>query len=468
MARLLIVDDEPSICWGLEKLGKRLGHEVEVASTAEQAIDAAGKQSADVIVLDVRLPGMDGLTAAAHLREHCGNAPIIIITAHGNLQTAVDAVRQGAFEYIVKPFDLEQIERALIRALEPVEPVDDLPPRDEHVDGIVGQTPAMQDVFKKIALVAARDACVLLHGESGTGKELVARAIHRYSRRHDGPFVAVNVASLSTSLAESELFGHIRGAFTGAEAARDGLIVQANGGTLFLDEVADIPQPTQVKLLRALEHGEVTPVGSSEAVSSDFRLVSATHQKLQAKVEDGSFRHDLFYRLCTFQIDLPPLRERQQDISRLAHHFLHQFSKSREAEPRLSPDAIRELEVRAWHGNVRELRNAIEHAMIVARDGVIAPEHFPSSVAAPARHAATHADQEEQIVALITRWTEERLGDSENVSELHEKLLALVEPPMLDVAMKKHHGQCATAARTLGMHRTTLRKKLDHYDIDGT
>jgi two-component system nitrogen regulation response regulator GlnG len=245
MPRLLVIDDEEAICWGLAQLGKRLGHEVLTASSAEQGLELAAAHPPDAVLLDVRLPGMDGLTALPRLRELAPAAPVIVMTAHGDLGTAVEAVRQGALDYIAKPFDLAQIERLIGRALaHPVAKA--LEAIDVQADGLVGRTAAMQEVFKRIALVAPSDACVLLSGESGTGKELVARAIHRYSRRSAGPFVAVNVAALSPTVAESELFGHVRGAFTGADQSRTGLLVAADGGTLFLDEVADIPLPVQV------------------------------------------------------------------------------------------------------------------------------------------------------------------------------------------------------------------------------
>ena len=250
MSNLLVVDDEEAICWGLARLGKDMGHEVTTASSAEEALDLTQQRKFDAIVLDVRLPGMDGLSAISELRKHVGTIPIIVITAYGDLHTAVETVRNGAFEYIVKPFNTDKVRRVLLRALEFAAQA---PPDFRSVaavEGFVGNTPVMQDVFNRIALAAASDACVLLQGESGTGKELAARAIHKYSSRCDGPFVAVNVASLSSTLAESELFGHVRGAFTGAEQARTGLLAKADHGTLFLDEVADIPLSTQVKLLR--------------------------------------------------------------------------------------------------------------------------------------------------------------------------------------------------------------------------
>ena len=466
MSRLLVVDDEPSICWALSRLGQSLGHEVVTASSAEQALELVARQPPDAVVLDVRLPGMDGLTAMKQLRQRCGEPPIIVITAYGDLNTAVEAVRQGAFEYLIKPFDLQTAERAVRRALARGPQA---PPgvRAENVAGLVGRSPVMQEVFKRIALAAASEASVLLCGESGTGKELAARAIHRYSRRADGPFVAVNLAALSPSLAESELFGHARGAFTGAERERTGLLLQAHGGTLFLDEVADIPLPAQVKLLRALEHGEVLPVGASQPVTSDFRVVSATHQELLAKIRDGQFRHDLYFRLAAFRIDLPPLRQRPDDIGELAEYFLSSAAQPREAASGFSAETLRELQRRPWYGNVRELRNAVEHAVIVARSGSIEPEHLPPP-APPVWPAAPLADRalDERLAELIRQWAEQQLAQPADEGQLYDDLLRLVEPPLLETVLQRHRGQCAGAARTLGLHRTTLKKKLDQYGVE--
>jgi len=460
-----VVDDEPSICWALSRLGQSLGHEVVTASSAEQALELAARQPPDAVVLDVRLPGMDGLTAMQQLRERCGDPPVIIITAYGDLNTAVEAVRQGAFEYLIKPFDLETAERAVRRAVTRSRQPETAPV--EEVAGLVGRSPVMQEVFKRIALAAASEASVLLCGESGTGKELTARAIHRYSRRADGPFVAVNLASLSPSLAESELFGHARGAFTGAERERTGLLLQAHGGTLFLDEVADVPLSAQVKLLRALEHGEVLPVGANQPVKSDFRVVSATHQELLAKIRDGQFRHDLYFRLAAFRIDLPPLRQRPDDIRELAEYFLALAAQSRESTPGFSADTLREMQRRPWYGNVRELRNAVEHAVIVARSGSIEPEHLPPPTP-PVWPAAPTSDRslEDRLADLIRQWTEARLAQPGEEGQLHEDLLRVVEPPLLAAVLQRHHGQCAGAARVLGLHRTTLKKKLDQYGVE--
>ncbi len=466
MTRLLVIDDEPAICWTLEQCGKGLGHTVQTASSAEQGMALAEETAPDVIVLDVRLPGIDGISAMAKLRKITGDCPVIVITAYGDLKTAVGAVQAGAFEYLIKPFSLSQIESVLQRALTKVETTaggsEEETSSPPQVDGIVGKSPAMQEVFKRIALAAPREACVLLRGESGSGKELAARAIHRYSARSSGPFVAVNMASLSATLAESELFGHVKGAFTGASEKRSGLLQQASGGTLFLDEVADIPLPVQVKLLRCLEHGEVTPVGSGEAVKVDFRVVSATHRDLSAMIAAGEFRHDLFYRLCAFQIDLPPLRERDDDLRELAQYFTRSLAQD-EAAPVLADATLDELARRPWHGNVRELRNAIEHALILARDGVVLPEHLPpQEMAAPG--AATVTD-ENALHQLIENWAKTQLADAEDGSELYDQLLTMIEPPLFSAAIARHRGQIAAAARVLGLHRTTLKKKIEGYGL---
>jgi DNA-binding NtrC family response regulator len=466
MAHLLIVDDEASICWGLAKLAESLGHSVTTAASAEQGLEAAGAHRPDVIVLDVRLPGMSGMAAMDHFRKIIGPVPIVIITAFGDLATAVEAVRHGAFEYLLKPFDLATAQRVIQRAVEslshlPAASDTCVPKQGEEL--IVGHSAAIQEVFKRIALVAPSDACVHLRGESGTGKELAARAIHRYSRRSAGPFVAVNVASLSPSLAESELFGHARGALTGADQPRKGLLEQADCGTIFLDEVADIPLPLQVKLLRVLEHGEILPVGADRPVQSDFRLISATHQDLRQRVANATFRHDLYYRLITFEIEIPPLRQRRDDVAELASHFLDMLSaKNEQPRPVISAEALADLQRREWFGNVRELRNATEHAMILARGGIIAPEHLPPPmVPAP----ASNPSPADAIVSLVRQWAELQLQDPAVAEDLYERFLKFVEPPLLQAALEHCGGQYLAAARRLGIHRATLRKKLDELAV---
>ncbi len=461
--KLLIVDDEQAICWALKQLGDELGHDTQTASSAEEAIRVAADFLPDVIVLDVRLPGMDGLTAMRHLREHVGAAPMIVITAHGDLETAVDAVRQGAFEYVVKPFDLARAKAVIERAARTVQhaATESTPDDAGHVQGkLIGKTPIMQEAFRRIALVAASDACVLISGESGAGKEVAARVIHDHSRRAAGRFVPVNVAALSPALAESELFGHVRGAFTGASDDRAGLLQEAHGGTLFLDEVADIPLSVQAKLLRVLEQREVYPVGSNGAVPTDFRMISATHRNLQRLVEEGKFRHDLYFRLCAFEINLPPLRERRGDIPLLVNHFVRMLA-AEGTTPRVSSEAMQVLSQCPWYGNVRELRNAVEHALVLAREGIVMPDHLPAPAPPELAGGGDARSLKEQLTQLVRRWSQQQLAAGGHDGTLHAELLALMEKPLFAAALEHHHGQFAAAARTLGIHRTTLKKKVE-------
>jgi two-component system nitrogen regulation response regulator GlnG len=460
---VLIVDDEQAVCWALQKALGRDGHRVAVAASAEEAFDQAGRRPPEVVLLDVRLPGIDGLTALARLRELCHDAPVIVMTAHGNLNTAVRAVEGGAFDYLAKPFDLDQALDAVARALRsrtaPRPPEADAngnPPAG--AEEIVGQGPAMQAVFKRIALVAPRDSSVLITGESGTGKELVARAVHRHSARRDGPFLPVHVAALNPNLVESELFGHVRGSFTGATQARPGLLALAEGGSVFLDELGDIPLSVQVKLLRVLEHNEVYPVGGSQSARLNVRVLAATHRDLGRRVAEGTFRHDLFFRLNVFPIHLPPLRERPEDVVPLAEHFLSRL------DPRVPPlpQETREfLAGQPWPGNVRELRNALEHAVIVARGGPILPGHFPTLSGGLAALSPA-----EQLGAAVRLWFRERARESAiSPANLYEEMLACVEPALLEEVMRRVRGNRWVAAQWLGLNRATVRKKLGAYGL---
>jgi two-component system nitrogen regulation response regulator GlnG len=463
---ILVVDDEQAVCWALERALTREGHRVAVAASAEQAFVLAERQRPDVVVLDVRLPGLDGLSALARLRQLSHDAPVIVVTAFGNLSTAVRAVEGGAFDYLAKPFDLDQALETIGRALQRRALQEQAPAENgataavlAGAEEIVGRSPAMQAVFKRIALVAPRESCVLITGASGTGKELVARAVHRYSARRDRPFLPVHVAALNPSLVESELFGHVKGAFTGAARARPGLLALADGGTIFLDELADIPLPVQVKLLRVLEHNEILPVGGNQSQPLNIRILAATHQDLERRVAEGGFRHDLFFRLNVFQIHLPALRERPEDIVPLAEHFLQRL------EPRtlpLLPATAAFLQTQTWLGNVRELRNALEHAVIVARGGPILPEHFP--VFAPGFGPVRPA---EQLTAAVRHWLADRLraGSSSASADLYQALLACVEPALLDEVMRRVQGNRWAAAQWLGLNRATVRKKLGLYGL---
>ena len=464
MSNILVVDDEQAVCWALERALTQEGHQVQVAASAEEAFKRAAQKRPDAIFLDVRLPGIDGLTAMGRLRQAAQQAPVIVITAFGNLDTAVRAVEGGAFDYLTKPFDLSQALDAVGRALRVSgerKPAAVEPPKAPETPAgeLVGHSQAMQLVFKRIALVAPRDSCVLITGESGTGKELVARAIHRHSNRRDRPFIPVHIAAMNPNLVESELFGHVKGAFTGAAQARPGLLTLAEGGTVFLDELADIPLPVQVKLLRVLEQKEMMPVGGNVPQPLNIRILSATHQDLGRKVADASFRHDLFFRLNVFQIHLPPLRERPDDILLLAEHFL------RRLEPRtlpLTPEMARHLTTLPWLGNVRELLHAMEHAVIVARGGHLLPEHLPPVTPVPGSGNPT-----EQLQASVRGWLAQRIRDNpgQAPAELHPEILKVVESSLLGDVMNRVQGNRWVAAQWLGLNRATVRKKLGIYGL---
>jgi DNA-binding NtrC family response regulator len=480
MSRILIVDDEESICYALREYLADEGHRVDVAATAEEGLRLAEGGGVDAVVLDVRLPGMDGLTALGRFRQEVGPAPIVIITAFGNLETAVRAMEGGAFDYLVKPFDLDAAGAVLGRALEKRAAPKGRPAAADEpgAEALIGRSPAMQELFKRIALVAPTDVPVLITGESGTGKELVARAIHRHGARRDGPFLPVCLAALSPSLVERELFGHVRGSFTGADRDREGLLELARAGTVLLDEAGDIPLPIQVKILRAIERREVTPVGDARPRPVDIRVIAATNRPMADLLASGQFREDLFFRLSVFPIHLPPLRDRREDIPLLAEHFLGQLRPrmSGDVDVRLSPGVLEDLAARRWVGNVRELRNAIEHAAIVARGRSIRPEHLPPAASGPAPVPADGPPAlAREIQERATRWArgeagrDPEVGPGEGAVEepLYERFLAMVEPPLLRVALERCRGNRAAAAQLLGIHRATLRQRLRRYGIDG-
>ncbi len=465
MANILVVDDEPSICWSFRELLRDDGHAVTIASSAEEAVQAAGRESPDAVFLDVRLPGMSGLDAIPKLRRKIGSAPIIVMTAFGSLKTAVSAVEQGVFEYLPKPFDIDQAVNLLKRALDS-RPSDTSKTDTEVVEdgALVGTSLPMQAVFRQLALVASSDAPVLITGESGTGKELAARAIHANSARRNGPLVPVSVAALNPLSVESELFGHVKGAFATAGGDRAGLLELARGGTLLLDEIGDVPVSLQVKLLRAIEQREITPVGDSRPREIDFRIIATTNRRLDELIQAGQFREDLYFRLSVVCIEMPTLRERPDDIPLLSRHFLNLLGEPH-ASKQFTPNALCELARRAWPGNVRELRNAIEHAAVMSRGDVIDVEQLPAvyRVLGEGKLGDLHFDRE------LARWCDEQLatlGKESGEGDLYERLLASIEPTMLRIVLTHCEGNRAAASRILGLHRATLRQKLNHYGID--
>ncbi|HZZ71260.1 MAG TPA: sigma-54 dependent transcriptional regulator [Pirellulales bacterium] len=458
---VLIVDDEESICWGLQRLLTEEGHEVAVASSAEEGLESAAARRPDLLVLDVRLPGMDGLTAMERFHEVAGPLPIIVITAFGNLETAVTALKNGAIDYLTKPFDLERATSVLRRALANARftlEAQASAAAQRPVYDLLGSSPAMQRVFKEIAIVAPSNVSVLVTGESGTGKELVSRAIHRHSARSDKPFITVNLASLSPTLIESELFGHVRGAFTGADAARRGLLELADGGTVFFDEIGDVPLDVQVKLLRVLEQREITPVGDARARPADFRVIAATNRDLHEILREGAFRQDLYFRLAGFEISLPPLRERPEDIPLLAEHFLSLVRSGNNTATGISKSAMTELTRRRWPGNVRELRGAVQHAALLARGQLLDREHLP---APRDLNVLTGSDLNGAVQRAVREWTIAQLEAEGPKENLHQKILDQIEPILFGAVLEKTLQNRAAAADILGLHRATLRKKLN-------
>lgn len=478
MSRVLIVDDEPTICWSVREALAEEGHTVELAPSAEEGerrLEAGWEPH--LVVLDVRLPGKDGLSALVEWRQRWPDLTVVVMTAFGDLETAVRALHHGAFDYLIKPFDLDEALLVFRRALElhtgprtsDQNPAPALSSGFE--DRLVGRSPAMQQIFRQIALVAPSASSVLITGESGTGKELVARAIHRHSPRRDAPFVPVCLPALNPSLVEAELFGHARGAFTGAQSSRPGLFELAHGGTLFLDEIGDIPESLQLKLLRVLEQREFFPVGSTELRRVDVRVLAATNRPLEESLTQGQFRQDLFFRLNAVAIAVPPLRTREEDIALLATHFLGISMSPQGATATLSSAALHLLQSHSWPGNVRELRNAMEHAAVHARQGSIGPEHLPPSIRSTSPVAsATRESPEigERIRRLVADWARTTLSTSpaDSATGLYEALLSIVEPPLLQTALE-HSGQNrAAAAALLGLHRETLRNKLRAHGLD--
>jgi two-component system response regulator HydG len=395
-ARLLVVDDEPSARSGMEKLLQQEGYIVDVAADGPSALGIAAESPPDVVITDLKMPKMDGVALLAKLREQDRDLPVIMVTAFGDVGSAVTAMRAGAADYLTKPVDFDALAMAIERALERRElraEADELRRQlrereGDGLGGLIGASPAMQKVYRTARQVAGARATVLITGESGTGKGELARAVHQKGPRQNAPFVALHCAALVESLLESELFGHERGAFTGAEKRRIGRFEQAHSGTLFLDEVGEIPPSTQVKLLRVLQERTFERVGGNEPIQVDVRLIAATNRDLAADVQEGRFREDLYYRLNVVHIDMPPLRVRDNDVLLLANHFLRRFaSDNRRKIEGFSDRARAKLLAHRWPGNVRELENAIERAVVLCEGNRIEEEHLPIEVAPVAKGA---------------------------------------------------------------------------------
>jgi DNA-binding NtrC family response regulator len=458
------VDDEPGICRALERFFERRGDSCRSFPRAEEALEAAAAGPPDLVLLDVRLPGMSGLDALGRFRALDPAPAVVVVTAHGTLDVAVEAMRRGALDYLPKPMDLAQVaavaDRALAVRSAERQPEGEPGPGADPGALLVGRSASMQEVFKRIGAVAMSDVPVLVVGESGTGKEMVARAIHRASARAAGPFEPVDCASLPETLFESELFGHERGAFTGAVARRIGRLERSGGGTLFLDEVGEIPPAAQAKLLRFLETRSFERLGGSGPATVDARLITATHRDLAERIRQGLFREDLFYRLDVVTIRIPPLRERPEDVPLLVAHFLAQGRGGPTGG--ISREALDRLMAYTWPGNVRELRNAVEHARVLARGAPILPESLPPTVVGAA--GAAGAVEDDALLRAVVRRLVAEAGDGEG--DLHGRVTARVEKPLLQEVLARTGGNQVRAARILGIHRTTLRERMERYGIE--
>ena len=400
---ILVVDDDPSQRELLGGFVESLGHGVQEAASAEDALQSIHRKMPDMVLLDVRLPGMSGIEALAEIRTFADRLPVLLITAYADLRQAVAAMKGGADDYLAKPVDLDELATAIADAVGPTggyrQETDLAHP--ELPEWFVSESPPMRRVIETAAVVAPSDVPVLITGESGSGKEVVAQLIHAWSRCHNGPLVAANCAGLPESLIESELFGHTKGAFTGAIQSRQGFFRAADGGTLFLDEIGELPIHLQPKLLRALESGRITPVGSDSPVDINTRLVAATNRDLEKAVGDGQFRDDLYFRINVVELHVPPLCERREDIISLARHFAVEFAGG---PVRLSPQSMQCLLAYTWSGNVRELRNAIQRACLLCRGDVIMPEHLPPKIEALVA-GAQDADRDQGRLSQVERAT---------------------------------------------------------------
>ncbi len=460
--QIWVIDDDRSIRWVLEKAIQRAGHVVTTFVDAESALLALESTEPGVLVTDIRMPGMQGLELLEQLRRRCPSLPVIVITAHSDLDAAVSAYQGGAFEYLPKPFDVDEAVNLVQRALESrSEAGSGSAVPEEDVPEIIGEAPAMQEVFRAIGRLSTSSINVLINGESGTGKELVARALHRHSPRREEPFIALNMAAIPRDLMESELFGHEKGAFTGAQHARQGRFEQANGGCLFLDEIGDMPRDLQTRLLRVLADGQFYRVGGHTPVSVDVRIIAATHQNLESRVQDGQFREDLFHRLNVIRIHLPALRERAEDIPRLASYFLWQAAEELKVEGKqLRPEVERYFMGLSWPGNVRQLENACRWLTVMANGKEIHLPDLPPDLRDDAGHERGAESWEESLAT----WAERALARGETA--LLDKASPSFERVMIRVAIRATGGRRQEAARLLGWGRNTLTRKIRELELD--
>ncbi|MCK6556623.1 sigma-54 dependent transcriptional regulator [Candidatus Binatia bacterium] len=471
VGRILVADDEESIRWVLATALSREGHTVEQVDGGEAALSRLLADGFDVALVDVRMADLDGLTVLSRAQEAGVATPIVIITAQNTMANAIEAMKRGAYDYLTKPFDIEEVQLLVQRALDMRRQTRKLArleqesrKRFELGVELVGKTPAMQAIFKTIGRVANTDATVLLQGESGTGKELIARALHSHSHRWGGPFVAVNCSAVPRDLLESELFGHERGAFTGATEQRPGVFEVACGGTLFLDEIGDMPLELQAKLLRVLQEKELTRLGGREVIKVDCRIVAATNHDLDRAVQQGRFREDLYFRLKVVPITVPPLRQRRDDIPELIAHFIQKINRDMGTRiDGITPDAQARLVEYNWPGNVRELENALVRAAVLAPGSTLMAHDL--AIGAPATGSGGYDDLSLEDVIRLKLKEYFRQTREVEPTDLYELIMQRVERPLLELTLERTRGNQLKAAAILGINRNTLHKKITDLKI---
>ncbi len=463
-ARILLIEDDPAIVMTLRRVLSEEGHEVQVEKRGDTGLAKGRQDGFDVVITDMKLPGLGGLEVVRELHNVKPRLPIILMTAHGTTESAIEATKSGAFDYLLKPFEMPQlielVERAVSSSRLMSEPVE-LGSAGEARDALVGNSRLMQGIYKEIGRIASKPVNVLIRGETGTGKELIARAIYQHSDRANTPFIAINCAAIPETLLESELFGHERGAFTGAEARRIGRFEQADHGTIFLDEIGDMTVGTQVKLLRVLQEKCLQRLGGRETIPVDVRVIAATHRDLESAIREQQFREDLYYRLSVVVIRLPALRERPEDIPELVKYFLRKYATELGVEgPSIQQEAIEFLLLQPWPGNVRELENVVRKMLLLAQGFSINREH---AQAALRRHEAPvqSADQ------TLREYVDQLLSAAQRgeLDGAHARLIEAAEREIFGRAIDLAHGNQAKAARWVGVSRLTMREKLHQFGI---
>ena len=468
---VLIADDDDSLRHILAATLERAGYETLKARNGAETLASVEEASVDVILLDIWLGDANGLELIEDIQQSNSTASIIIITAHGTTQTAIDAAKQRAYGYLTKPIDQKQLLDLVSRAAAATKQTKDVKTSITAIDAdgqgrMVGQSAAMQEVYHKIGRAAVSDETVLVLGESGTGKELVAQLIHQNSRRVHNPFVVVDCGAMPSSLIESALFGHVKGAYTDAHSARKGKFQQADSGTIFLDEIAELPIEVQMKLLRVLQEREVEPMGGTETHAVDVRIIAATNRRLETAIAQKSFREDLYYRLNVIPISLPPLRERKEDIPELIDLFTHQFVEEYQLpEIGISTEVVKQLTAYDWPGNVRELENAIKRALVMCSGQMLLPEHF-DPILKPLSLISEPGNLDAQVHAMLQAHIAEYMESDTPPAELYAEIREIFEKPLFKIVLAHTNGNRSKASDILGINRNTLHTKLVEYKLD--